>query len=241
MWPDSKVQKKHKVWVTINKHISFPPESFLLLFITFQLESLRFDWNISRHCFASVAAAHQPLSPLWLRRALQSKFLFTGQITLTGPVWSINYKSKLIRKHHICYERGTARLALSRALIYSHFTSLRWYPSLDNGRFVFYLLTGWLHVHRHRCKHRLPQRVWYVVGAAASGPEFLLQCNEPAKTALTVWYFPDLEIRLKHLRGILVPSTKGRVQRWEEKSKQVEGWFKWRGTKLLVFWWKNPS
>lgn len=139
--------------------------TFLLLFITFQLESLRFDWNVSRQCLVSVAAAHQPLGPLWLRRALQGEFLFTGQITLTGPVRSINYKPKLIRKHHICNERGTARLAL-----YSHFTSLLWYRHrITPGssyvcRLDDHTLTG---------KHRLPQRVWSVVGAAASGPVFV--------------------------------------------------------------------
>lgn len=112
--------------------------TFLLLFITFQLESLRFDWNVSRQCFVSVAAAHQPLGPLWLRRALQGKFLFTGQITLTGPVWSINYKPKLIRKHHICNERGTARPQPERSFIHTL------HLSCD----ILRLSTGWLHVHR---------------------------------------------------------------------------------------------
>lgn len=138
--------------------------TFLLLFITFQLESLRFDWNVSRQCFSQ---------PTLTQTSSSRRVLFTGQITLTGPVWSINYKPKLIRKHHICNERGTARLALSPS---AHLFTLYISPvisSLDNTRFVLRLSTGWLHVHRYRCKHRLPQRVWSVVGAAASGPVFV--------------------------------------------------------------------
>lgn len=162
MSPDSKVQKKHKVWVTINKHISFPPSCCF---------SSHFSW--SRCVLTETSPGNVSLSPLWLRRALQGLFLFTGQITLTGPVWSINYKPKLIRKHHICNERGTARLALSPS---AHLFTLYISPvisSLDNTRFVLRWSTGWLHVHRYRCKHRLPQRVWSVVGAAASGPVFV--------------------------------------------------------------------
>lgn len=128
----------------------------------------------------------------------------------------------------------------ARALIYSHSTSLLWYRhwitpgSSYVRRLDDYTFTGTgVNTGFHR-------ECGVLLVLQLQGP-FLLQCSEPAKTALTVWYFPDLEIRLKHLRGILVPSTKGRVQRWEEKSKQVQGWFKWRGTKLLVFWWKNPS